>query len=74
METRYHATIGGSVTDFTAVRSLLLLRVRAAEIGPSRPILRRGRMSEVERIATVLMPWPSAVRSPSGVLVGRGLW
>jgi hypothetical protein len=30
----YHALIGKSVTNFTVVRSLLLLRVRAAEIGP----------------------------------------
>ena len=31
---RYHASLGRSVTDFAVVRSLLLLRVRAAEIGP----------------------------------------
>ena len=30
---RYHASLGRSVTDFAVVRSLLL-RVRAAEIGP----------------------------------------
>jgi hypothetical protein len=33
-EERYHASLGRSVTDFTVVRSLLLLRVRAAESGP----------------------------------------
>jgi hypothetical protein len=30
----YHALTGKSVTNFTVVRSLLLLRVPAAEIGP----------------------------------------
>jgi hypothetical protein len=32
----YHVPTGRSATAFTVVRSLLLLRVRAAEDGPSR--------------------------------------
>jgi hypothetical protein len=35
----YHAPVGRSVTGFTVVRSLLLLRVRAAEIGPEQRLL-----------------------------------
>jgi len=38
------------VTGFTVVRSLLLLRVRAAEIGPKRRILRCNRMSGVDAV------------------------
>jgi hypothetical protein len=48
--TQYHAADGRSVTGTPVQRQnglLLLLRVRAAEVGPSRPILRRNRMSVV---------------------------
>ena len=38
----YHATTGRSVTNFTVIRSLLLLRVRAAEGGPQRHLVQRS--------------------------------